>query len=369
MGDTDTQPKKRRGRTPLPGLNPTPETTRREQPLENSNPKRFRGINQHGGGATPMTAAAIKRRPRVGEISPGRVSSEEVYFELSPKAQALRRRAIAGGMPPETADEMIARVQRARAEMDRYLVPKSIADTPNGGWPTAERFQHVHDPHALAAQVIGFREEYSPDNRGTIPDARAPIMRPVTIARPMTLSGARDELIHISHLATGAGPDDFRRTLTPLDRAAETTECQALERFVMATLLRDGKIRVADYSGQPRGSDGVSAGPLSPWELDMVNSRKFAFAKLSPASQREALLFYALMVNDPDREEGDEHIFSLLDLGKEIACTTDDRVAKGAYIATIRKLGQQFYLHFVEWEVNRTRERLAAAEQKKLRRA
>lgn len=276
---------------------------------------------------------------------------------MSPKAQTMRQKAIAGGMSPVAADEIIARVQRSRAEMDRYMTPKSLADVPNGGWPTAERFRHAHDPHALVDQVIRHTNEFT--------EARSTIMRPVTVPRPMTLAAAREELAHIGQLATGAGPDDFRRSLTPLDRAAKETECQALERYVLGTLLRDGKIRVADYSGMPRGGSAQPGAPLSEWECRLIHSRNFAFAKLSPASQREAELFYALMVSDTDRNDGDEHIHSLLDLGREIANTTDERVAKGAYIGTIRKLAQQLYLHFVEWEVNLSRQQIAASEHKK----
>lgn len=254
-------------------------------------------------------------------------------------------------------EEALDRVRRSKDGLDSYGRHKPSPPLQLGE-PTAERSRK-----AVAV------------SKGSMAPPGAPKVIRSVIDAPITLSATRALLLAENFAQIEAGKDALRNILTPLDKAAEIAEQQALERFWAGSIASEGKAAITNYSGASHGSDKEKI-PFTDRNQREISARHYAYARLPPAFQVKIDFFCALMSGqsvmvkervaekqkgktkgEPPKIVERERPLSLIDLGKHVAKTTDDRVAKGAYIATFRCIAQLLCTLYSDWEVHDARRR------------
>ena len=267
-------------------------------------------------------------------------------------------------------EDALDRVRRSKEGLDSYCRANKQAPPPRQlGEPTAERMKK-----AVAV------------SQGSLAPPGAPKVIRSVIDAPLTLSSTRALLLAENFAQIEAGKDALRNLLTPLDKAAEIAEGHALERFWSASLAAEGKAAITNYSGASHGSDKEKI-PFTDRNQREISARHYVYTRLPPAFQVKIDFFCALMSGQSvmikervvERQKGKkakdavpkiverERPLSLIDLGKSVAKTTDERVAKGAYIATYRDIGQLLCTLYMEWEIKDSRHRQQAEDEAKKR--
>lgn len=143
-----------------------------------------------------------------------------------------------------------------------------------------------------------------------------------------------------------------RRTF--LDKALEDQEVRALFRFCIGTKVSDGKMRLSrDDDRLPVyvKSDGNNRVPFSDRERIEIGARQFVYSRLPEESQRDIDIFVD-QIFPPTDKRGKEFYISPTDFGAMVSRSTDERVCKGAYIGTFKKLAHHVNHLYVEWEMN-----------------
>lgn len=269
-------------------------------------------------------------------------------------------------------EEALDRVRKSKQGLDSYGRANRPAPSPRQlGEPTAERM----------------RKAVAVSQDSLAPPGAPKVIRSV-IDAPLTLSKTRALLLAEHFAQIEAGKDVLRNVLTPLDKAAEIAEQQALERFWLGTQYAEGKASITNYSGASHGSDKEKI-PFTERNQREISARHYVYTRLPPAMQVKIDFFCALMsgqsvmvkerVTEKAKKKGKaqnavqkiierERPLSMTDLGKHVAKTTDERVAKGAYIATYRDIAQLLCTLYMDWEIADGRRRQQIEDEAKKRR-
>jgi hypothetical protein len=140
-----------------------------------------------------------------------------------------------------------------------------------------------------------------------------------------------------------------RQQMTFLDRALDDCEVHALFRFVVGTMIGEARMRLSGSDDrQPVyvKSDGQGRIPFSDAERQEIGARQFVYSKLPQESQRDIeILTDQIMPRDR------KFYISPVDFGRIVSRSTDERVARGAFIGTFKKLAHHVNQLYVEWEV------------------
>jgi hypothetical protein len=167
------------------------------------------------------------------------------------------------------------------------------------------------------------------------PPYAPPIYRAVQRA-PLTAPEARERALDDYN---EYGARKKKPASTALDRALEECEVQALYRFVVATMVGEGRMRlqVDEVGTLPIWikSDPYNRLPFNDRERREIGLRKRIFQSLSLRSQADVEIFTDQIM---PRENGIK--ISPIDWGKIITNSSDPRVARGGYVGYIRKLAQ-----------------------------
>lgn len=152
-------------------------------------------------------------------------------------------------------------------------------------------------------------------------------------------------------------PMDTGRRQTFLDKALNDPEVQALFRFIVGTMVGENRMRLsASDDRQPIfvKSDGTGRLPFSEAEKLEIGARQYVWSKLPNESQRDIEILTEQVMPCDKR-----FILSPIEFGKLVTRSSDERVAKGGYIGTYKKLAHHVNHLYVEWEINRFRQRRA----------
>jgi hypothetical protein len=165
-----------------------------------------------------------------------------------------------------------------------------------------------------------------------------------------------------------SAPEGAKR-LTPLDRALQDSEAYALFRFIVGTMVGEGRMRLSrddDRTPIYVKSDGNNRLPFSDRERLEIGARQFVYAKLPFESQRDIDILTDQVMPRTDKRSKEFYI-SPTHFGCITSGSTDERVAKGAYIGTFKKLAHHVNHLYVEWEMIQFRMRQEATAAKKSR--
>jgi len=231
---------------------------------------------------------------------------------------------VADAENPDFVNAALDRVRAARDRLEAYTWSPRRAVHTDIGLPTPERRSH--------ARAVVTREVGSPPEMSSL------------IATPMTLCDARDAVIS----AMEANPKTsapLRRMLSALDHVLHPVERYALERFFEGTLAAQGKIRITNYTGVNAGGNGNNIMPINDRSRREMQAANFVFWRIPIPSQQELQAFYFEMIGESQTDQP-----SLIELAKQTIGTTDERKAMGAYLATFRKIGQELYHAYIEFE-------------------
>ncbi len=158
-----------------------------------------------------------------------------------------------------------------------------------------------------------------------------------------------------------------RRTF--LDRALEDMEVHALFRFCIARQVSNGRMRLSPQDDRlpiPVQNDGTGRLPFGERERREIDAHQFVYSRLPMESQRDIDIFVD-QIFPPTDKRGREFYISPNEFGAMVSRSTDDRVNKGAYIGTFKKLAHHLNHLYVEWELNLFRRTQEAKVAKKSR--
>lgn len=157
---------------------------------------------------------------------------------------------------------------------------------------------------------------------------------------------------------------DTEKRMTFLDKALHDAEVHALFRFIVGTMVGDGRMRLGTEDHRkpeilrPDGSNSVHRLPFNEHERIEIGARQFVYSRLPEESQRDMEILTDQVMPRTSKREREFHI-SPIEFGRIVTRSTDERVAKGGYIGTFRKLAHHVNQLYVEWEIirfNRLRE-------------
>lgn len=199
---------------------------------------------------------------------------------------------------------------------------------PHLGLPTAERY---------AKQDGGFEVE------NLAPPGAPPVVRS-KVRSPLTSPEGRElALENRDQSSSGRKPP-----MTFLDRALEDMEVGALFRFIVGTMIADHRMRLHDDDRSPVyvKSDGFGRIPFSDAERQEIGARQYVHSKLPMESQRDIEV-----LTDQVMPRDRRFFISPVDFGRIVSRSSDERVCKGAYIGTFKKLAHHINHIYVEWEL------------------
>ena len=150
-------------------------------------------------------------------------------------------------------------------------------------------------------------------------------------------------------------PIESGKRQTFLDKALNDPEVHALFRFIVGTMVGENRMRLSPSDDrQPIfvKSDGTGRLPFSHAERLEIGARNYVYAKLPEESRRDMEILTEQVMPCDKR-------FSLspIEYGKIVTRSSDERVAKGGYIGTFKKLAHHVNQLYVEWELNLFRQR------------
>ncbi len=158
--------------------------------------------------------------------------------------------------------------------------------------------------------------------------------------------------------STVLAPPEAARRKGILDRALDDGEAYILFRYLVGTLVADRRMRLKvgdDGDKIPTRSNPAERLPFNEAERLEIGARHFVYSRLPPESRHDLdVLLGQLVPND------DQQVMTPVEFGKKVAKSTDERVAKGAYIGTFRKLTHHLTQFYVEWEMDLLRRRKEA---------
>lgn len=196
------------------------------------------------------------------------------------------------------------------------------------GMPTKERY---------AKRGEGF------DMENLAPPGAPPVVR--SKERSPLTSPAGRELAHDQRNETGGR----KQQMTFLDKALEDVEVHSLFRFIIGTMVSESRMRLGGEDGRSPvfiKSDGNNRLPFSNAERLEIGARQFIYAKLPFESQRDIdILTDQVMPRDR------KFYVSPVEFGRIVSRSSDERVARGAFIGTMKKLAHHVNHLYVEWEL------------------
>jgi hypothetical protein len=295
--------------------------------------------------AQPITVTHPE--PELVVIRPGRVIEHEPkpvveWIDTLEQPKSLTMRDFPWQVPLYRVDDdtlverRASEVQRLAAVRNPTMKKKRIYDPKQLGEPNRDRY----------VKGEGFEME------NLAPPGAPPVIRGVAKS-PLT-------------------PPEAEKRVTPLDRALQDNEVQALYRFVVGTMVGDGKMRLSAKDDRrpellkPDGSNSTSRLPFTNSERLEIGARQHVYAKLPPESQRDMDIFTDQVMPRNNRRSNEFYI-SPTHFGSITAGSTCERKAMGAYIGTFKKLAHHIYHLYLEWEMIQFRMRQEATAAKKSR--
>lgn len=159
-------------------------------------------------------------------------------------------------------------------------------------------------------------------------------------------------------------PPESTRRKSFLDRALDDGEVYTLFRFVVGTLISERRMRlkVEDNGDKvPARADPAQRLPFNEAERLEIGARQFVYSRLPPESRNDLDLLVGQLIPADDCE-----VDTPIEFGKKIAKSSDERVAKGAYIGTFKKLAHHLGQLYVEWEMDLFRRRKEAQNARRI---
>lgn len=250
----------------------------------------------------------------------------------TPEQKKAIRDAIAKREQEREAQDEFVRAETAKLRAER----KQDETARLKGTHKAPRSRKPYNPVQLGQPT---RERNAKTERGFHEENLAPHGAP-----PVIRAVERAPLTH---------PDAIKRT-TFLDKAIQDAEAFAIFRYFVGTMVADGWMRLGgDENRQPHfvKTEATSRLPFNEREKREIDALQFVNAYLPETSRNDmAILVDQLMPRDRNKRE-DQFYLSPVEQGKIIASSTDDRVGKGAYIGTYRKLAQHLCQLYLAWEM------------------
>lgn len=151
---------------------------------------------------------------------------------------------------------------------------------------------------------------------------------------------------------------DTEKRMTFLDKALHDSEVHGLFRFIVGTMVGDARMRLRpeDHTkptfSRPDGSDSLHKLPFNEYERIEIGARQFVYSRLPEESQRDMEILTDQVMPRTDKRSREFHI-SPIEFGKIVTGSSDERVGKGGYIGTFRKLAHHINQLYVEWEIKR----------------
>lgn len=151
---------------------------------------------------------------------------------------------------------------------------------------------------------------------------------------------------------------DTEKRMTFLDKALHDSEVHGLFRFIVGTMIGDARMRLRpeDHTkpafSRPDGSDSLHKLPFNEYERIEIGARQFVYSRLPEESQRDMEILTDQVMPRSDKRSREFHI-SPIEFGKIVTGSSDERVGKGGYIGTFRKLAHHINQLYVEWEIKR----------------
>lgn len=151
---------------------------------------------------------------------------------------------------------------------------------------------------------------------------------------------------------------DTEKRMTYLDKAMPDSEVHGLYRFIVGTMVGEARMRLRpeDHTkpvfSRQDGSDSIHRLPFNEHERIEIGARQFVYSRLPEESQRDMEILTDQVMPRLGKRESQFYI-SPIEFGKIVSGSTDERVGKGAYIGTFRKLAHHVNQLYVEWEVKR----------------
>jgi hypothetical protein len=169
------------------------------------------------------------------------------------------------------------------------------------------------------------------------------------------------EVLRASEATAVAVPSSGKRK-SFLDKALQDAEVHALFRFVVGTMIGEGRMRLEiERTGDrnPVSANNQNRLPFNEAERLEIGARQFIYGRMPPESQRDIDIFTdQIMPRGGARDRA--FYLSPVEFGKIITGSQDERVAKGGYIGCFKKLAHHVMHLYVEWEMIQFRHRQEA---------